>query len=1009
MLLASIILSQAAPFLHFFSAAAAAFQKLEKDMTRQSRIDGTDDKNGVKVNQVNGCIELRDVSLSYNSQMEQLALKSVSFRCPARKRTAIVGLSGSGKSTIAALMLRLYDPTFGCVLLDGCDLKTINVASLRSHLSIVQQDSSLLDRSILENIALGLINSPHSHHLRATLLSSALSETAQCIRDGDGLALAASKWGHHMVDIAKLVEKAATEADATSFIEHLQNGYGSVVGSNGTYLSGGQKQRVALARALVKDPRVLILDEATASLDSTTELRVQKAIDQAATGRTVITITHRLSTVKDADNIIVIRNGQIVEQGSHSALLAKADSEYADLIELQQFNSLNTNSSISEAPKMANHCFGVEYDGRENPPTPESGYKTHGSPRSELSMAYDHCNCEAGIEPQYSSFKFLKFLFRPYLLPVFIALIAVVIVGGSQTAVVVVFGKTIGSLNLCLPSSSILSSGRFYGLLFFVLSIATFLAHLVSGFTLGWVAEKVQFKARVLSFRSLMEHNQDWHETGGRSSSRLLAIITKDGNALGSLTGSTLGSVLAIMVNMLASIILAPIIAWRIALVCLSVVPLMIGAGIMRVKSLLRFEQTHATALAQSIGITVEAVNSIRTVASYSLEDELVETYRRSLRGPIGAVTLHTAYATLWLAIAYAIGNFVYALAYWWGTKQLIAGNYSPTQFFIVMVALLSGAQMWATVFNMASDGSRARGAIKRMAEVVNDSPILFSKTVPRIKDRTSIDDIEHYQSALEKLSTAGKGAGASVIFQEVHFSYPARPNTEVLRHLNMTIQPGQFAALVGPSGAGKSTIVSLIERLYLPTSGAIKVDGYDITRIGGTSFRDNIAFVPQDSVLFEGSIRFNVALGARPGHEAADGEIVAACRLANIHDTIMKLPKGYDTNIGPNGGRLSGGQKQRLAIARALVRNPRLLLLDESTSALDAESERLLQDGLDEVVARGNVTVIAIAHRLRTIQKANIIFLIDGGRCIDRGTHDELMNRSEAYRLNAMYQTMGH
>jgi ATP-binding cassette subfamily B (MDR/TAP) protein 1 len=248
---------------------------------------------------------------------------------------------------------------------------------------------------------------------------------------------------------------------------------------------------------------------------------------------------------------------------------------------------------------------------------------------------------------------------------------------------------------------------------------------------------------------------------------------------------------------------------------------------------------------------------------------------------------------------------------------------------------------------------------------------------------------------------------GATVEFCDVTFAYPARPNALVLQSCSLLIRPGKFYALVGPSGAGKSTILALLERFYTPASGQILLNGLDISQHRNTSFRDDIAYVPQDNVMFQGSIKFNLSLGARPQHTPTDEEIHEACKLANIHETIMSLPQGYDTDCGANGNQLSGGQRQRLSIARALVRKPKLLLLDESTSALDAESEKLLELGLERAVKGQGVTVIAIAHRLRTIAKADVIFLIDGGKVVDQGRHEELVERSESYRVNALHQML--
>jgi ABC-type multidrug transport system fused ATPase/permease subunit len=219
-------------------------------------------------------------------------------------------------------------------------------------------------------------------------------------------------------------------------------------------------------------------------------------------------------------------------------------------------------------------------------------------------------------------------------------------------------------------------------------------------------------------------------------------------------------------------------------------------------------------------------------------------------------------------------------------------------------------------------------------------------------------------------------------------------------------LEPGKFYGLVGPSGAGKSTIMSLVQGMYNATEGAVELDGVDMSRAEGAAFRDEIAIVPQDSALFDGTVKFNVGLGARPGHDATQAEIEEACRVANMHEVIMALPEGYDTECGPNGSRLSGGQRQRLAIARALVRKPRLLLLDESTSALDAENEKALQEGLERA-ARG-ITVLAITHRIHTVRRADVILVVDGGQIVDQGSHEELMATSESYRSNATHQQLG-
>ncbi|OBT65000.1 hypothetical protein VE03_05700 [Pseudogymnoascus sp. 23342-1-I1] len=1001
---ATLLLSQVAPFLHLFSAAVASYQKMRDDIDRESLIDGTAG-SGLCLTEAEGGFEFKNVSFTYPSRPDITVLDQINISMPANKHTAIVGLSGSGKSTVAGLITRLYDPTAGQILFDGHDLCDLNVRNSRSFLGLVQQEPSLLNRSLLENIAHGLINSSNPEHtsLQTALLGPELANLAADLRNGEDLAVATEKRGSEILRIVTLVREAAVLADADSFITALQHGYGTTVGSSGRLISGGQKQRIALARALVKNPAVLILDEATSSLDSRSEQRIQRAIANISSGRTVITIAHRLSTITSADNIVVMDKGKISEQGNHATLMAN-NGPYANLVNLQTLGSasgkIERTVSLDSVRTLQDSVTDVDVEkesiskdlvnSEETPATGATEEQEPETPSKSLGVLI------RGYSPAL----------RPHLLVLLVALIGSIIVGGAFSGEAVIFGNTVGSLSPCNSADSIRSRGDFYGLMFFVLAIIEFFANLVSWSAFGWVSEKIVYSVRVLSFRSLFEQDLQWHQSKGRTPASLLSYITRDGSALAGLSGSVIGTLFSITVNLIAAIILTHIIAWRIALVCLSLVPLLLGAGVMELRVLGQFEERHENAYTQSVDIGVEAITSIKTIAALSLEEETLNIYRRSLKGPRQETLKVTVQASLCQAITYFLGNLVNALAYWWGAKQIIAGNYTQTQFLIVVFSLLVSALLWSQMFALAPEISSARAAMARILGLIEEgSDGMQGRITPRnALAETSEKDLE---GTAETKSPLPSGATASSVqLRDIHFSYPARPDMKVLNGLNINIKPGSFCALVGPSGAGKSTIIALIERLYTPQSGGIIIDGVDVTTHRDTSFRDSIALVPQESMLFEGSIAFNIGLGARPGHEVTAQEIEDACKLANIHDVIVALPEGYETLCGPNGSQFSGGQKQRLSIARALVRKPTLLILDESTSALDAESERLLQEGLDKV-ARG-VTVIAIAHRLHTIRKADTIFLVEGGRCVDRGGHEELLERSESYRVNVMHQTVG-
>lgn len=908
----------------------------------------------------------------------------------------------------------MYDPSHGKILLDGHDIHEVNVRSLRSRIGIVQQDSWLLDRSVLENIAHGLVNSEAKvdAEYNAILLGSSLSDLAKAVRAGQSLNDAVVANGPTVAGIIGLVREAANLAGADSFIDNLEHGYATLIGSKGDDLSGGQKQRLALARALVKDPSILILDEATSALDTASERYIQSSLEEVVQGRTTVSIAHRLSTVKDADNIIVLKNGEVKEQGTHLELIAKNEI-YAGMVDTQTLHSYVPMKRIDSGelttpdsqPETSNESLQTQINEKEA--------------IAKLNQVANEISDGQQLGPVgsqrslWSTIRGTATLSRPQWVFVLLGIFAAATVGGAYSGEAVIFGHTIGSLSPCRGPASIRASGNLFGLLFFIFAVLVLTANIISGSSFGRVAEKMVYKVRVLAFRSLFHQDLQWHYSNGRTPALLLSHLSSDASSLAGLSGTTVGTIVSIITNLMAGIIMTHIIAWKIAVVLLATLPVLLGSGIMRLRVLAHLQDRHQVAYATSVGITIEAVNSIRTVASLGLENEFLAVYRRSLVGPYKASFREIAYADFWLATAYSVANLIYALAYWWGTKQVVAGLYSQTQFFIVLPALLFSAQSCGQMFALAPDLSNARVGSARLLDLLDIGP---SRPAHRSGNRvdTLVDDqntktkkdLEDGFGVAPMRSASFHQHGISVKLRNVYFAYPARPHLTTLQSIDIDILPGQFCALVGPSGAGKSTILTLLERFYSPTYGDIELDGRVTFEDGDTSFRDRIALVPQDNALFDDTVRFNIGIGAPPNQEASDEEIEAACKLANIHDTIAALPDGYDTRCGPNGDRFSGGQKQRLSIARALVRKPNLLLLDEPTSALDAESEVHFQDTLDKISSK--MTIIAIAHRLHTIMKAQVIFLIEDGRCVDRGTHAELMQRSASYRANALHQSLG-
>lgn len=1035
---ASFILSQVAPFVHVFSSAAGASERLLSAINRESRIDGTSDSGDKSAPFESADITFRDVNFTYPSRPDVPVLNGVTFAIPPRKHTAIVGPSGGGKSTIVALLERFYDPTSGEIRIGDQGFCDLNVQFLRGNIGFVQQEPALLDRSILENIAYGLVTSAHVKHreLAPFILNATLAEIAETIRTGVTEKKALGAYDPKVSELVSLVRQAAESSNALTFIDVLPYGFATNVGSSGNYLSGGQKQRIALARALIREPSLLILDEATAALDSSSERLIQEALAKIAGRITMVSIAHRLATAKDAHKIVLLQKGQVVEEGSHAELVAK-DGSYAEMVRLQNLGKLNPvfapdadaireqkDGVLAVTPDTDVKEAFLDVKGSditdESPPTSaaedslELGVRERKKKRENKRRKMKESNKPS----RWFTTRFTFSLLRPNMGYIFLGLAGSVVIGGSYTAEAVIFGHTVGSLSPCIGADAIRAGGQLYGLLFFIMAIVEFAANLVSGAAFGWAADKILYRIRVLSLRSLLGQTFQWHEMEDRTPGKLITHITGDATALGSITGSTIGLLLATAVNLVAGLVVSFAIAWKITIVLLPTIPVMLVAGMMKLRTQAQFAERHQKAFAQATAITVEAVDNIRAVSAFSLEKQCYTVYERALQAPYKETLRSIAFGNVFLATAFSISNLVYALAYWWGSKQIVAGLYSQVEFFIVLPALLFSTQSCGQMFALAPDISKAGVAATNIAGLLTTRSAdeeLNPGTSGKIQEADAylLDDKAYDpELAFSKQQIPNQAAeppairgGIGAELQNVHFEYPSRPRQPVLRGLSLAFKPGQFCALVGPSGSGKSTTFAMLERFYRPQSGAVIIDGANITRQLGTTFRNDIALVPQENVLFEGTVAFNISLGARPGHQPTQAEIEDACRMAHIHDVITTLPDGYQTQCSRDGKQFSGGQRQRLSIARALVRRPRLLLLDESTSALDVESEKRIQEALATLA--GRTTVVAIAHRLNTIHRADCIFLIEDGRCVESGTHWELVERSEMYRTSVIHQSL--
>uniref|UniRef100_A0A6N2L8U0 Uncharacterized protein n=1 Tax=Salix viminalis TaxID=40686 RepID=A0A6N2L8U0_SALVM len=910
----SMSLGQASPCLSAFAAGRAAAHKMFETIDRKPEIDAYDIKGKV-LDDIQGDIELRDVYFSYPARPDEPIFSGFSLSIPSGSTAALVGHSGSGKSTVISLVERFYDPLAGEVLIDGINIKEFQLKWIRDKTGLVSQEPVLFASSIKENIAYG--------------------------KDGATI---------------EEIRAAAELANAAKFIDKLPQGIDTMVGEHGTQLSGGQKQRIAIARAILKNPRILLLDEATSALDAESERVVQEALDKIMVDRTTVIVAHRLTTVRNADMIAVIHRGKMVEKaGTHSELLGDPDGAYSQLVRLQEMNresaretdvsmesfrqssqrrSVRRSISRGSSIGSSRHSFSLPF-----------GLPTGFSVREN---AYEEQEDNLPVEdaPEVPLSR-LASLNKPEIPVLIIGTIAACIHG----TILPIYGTLMSkAIKTFFEAPHILrKDSKFWALMFMTLGVAAFVVIPVINMEVSWFDEP--------------EHSS------GAIGSRLAA----DAAIVRSLVGDQLAAIVQNLATVISAMIIAFTASWQLALVILGLIPLIGINGVIQVKFMKGFSADAKMMYEEASQVANDAVCSIRTVASFCAEEKVMQLYEGKCRGP-----MKSGVRLGWVSgIGFGVSSFLlycfYATSFYVGARLVDAGHITFQDVFQVFFALTLASVGISHSSTFTTDTTKAKNAAASVFSII---------------DRKSmIDPSDESGITLENV----KG---EIELRHVSFKYPTRPDIQIFRDINLLMRAGKTVALVGESGSGKSTVVALLQRFYDPDSGRITLDGTEIQKLQLKWFRQQMGLVGQEPVLFNDTIRANIAYGK--GGDATEAEIISAAELANAHKFISSLHQGYDTGAGDRGVQLSGGQKQRVAIARAIVKNPKILLLDEATSALDAESERVVQDALDRVMV--NRTTVVVAHRLSTVRNADLIAVVKNGVIVERGRHESLIKIKDGF-----------
>ncbi|GAY46369.1 hypothetical protein CUMW_096510 [Citrus unshiu] len=929
--------------LKYISEAASAGEHIRDVIKRVPDID-SENMEGEILEKFLGEVEFRNVVFAYPSRPETIIFKDFCLKVPAGNTVALVGGSGSGKSTVVSLLQRFYGLLGGEILLDGVAIDKLQLKWLRSQMGLVSQEPALFATSIKENIL----------------------------------------FGKEDASMEEIIE-AAKASNAHNFICQLPQQYDTQVGERGVQMSGGQKQRIAIARAIIKSPRILLLDEATSALDSESERVVQEALENAAVGRTTIVIAHRLSTIRSADVIVVIQNGQVMETGSHDELIQDENGLYTALVHLHQTEKRNKNpgeGSIMDLNNKDLHSLSSLSNLTDVNSISSSRFSQVSRSSSDVSFSQSRASLEDGNLKQNNreednkkltapSFRRLLALNLREWKQASLGCLSAILFGAVQPVYAFAMGSMI-SVYFLKDHDEIKEKTRFYSLCFFGLSIFSLLTNVCQQYYFAYTGEYLTKRIRKNMLSKILTFEVGWFDQDENSSGAICSRLAKDANVVRSLVGDRV----ALLVQTLSSITIAftmsLIISWRLALVIIAVQPLVIVCFYGKEVLLKRMSKKVIKAQDESSKLAAEAVSNLRTITAFSSQERILKMLEKAQEAPRREGVRQSWIAGICLAFSRALVSCVVALAFWYGGRLVARGYINAKSLFEIFLVLVSTGKVIADAGTMTTDIAKGSNAVASVFAVLDRD----TKINP--------EDPKGYRP--EKIT-------GHIELQYVHFAYPARPDVMIFKGFSINIVAEKSTALVGQSGSGKSTIIGLIERFYDPLKGAVKIDGEDIRSYHLRSLRRHVALVSQEPALFAGTVRENITYGA--SDKIDESEIIEAAKAANAHDFIAGLSEGYDTWCGDRGLQLSGGQKQRIAIARAILKNPAVLLLDEATSALDSQSEKLVQEALERLMV-GRTSVV-VAHRLSTIQNCDMIAVLEQGRVVEEGSHESLLAKGPA------------
>jgi ATP-binding cassette, subfamily B, bacterial len=937
-------------------------------------------------------VELDDVQFGYVPS--QPVLRGLSLRVRPGETLAVVGTSGSGKSTISLLLPRFYDVRSGAVRVGGYDVRDLTLDSLRASIGLVLEESFLFSDSVRNNIAYGRPDATEEQ-----------------------------------------IIAAARAAEAEEFILGLPDGYDTVVGEQGLTLSGGQRQRVALARALITDPAILVLDDATSAIDARVEAQIHATLRKVMAGRTTLLIAHRRSTLELADQIAVLDEGRLIDQGTNDELMERCaeyrlllagpgdDVEGTDAGEVDYYRNAVTGDTAARQAAPASgqvtpslwparaeaedgsggaasgaastqlaavaaagigrgHISGGAAGGGRGggasqrgaalsggatgggwlagvPASPELLAKVAALPPANDTPDVDQ-SFARGADPHFT----LRRLLKPFAIAMIIGLVldGLDAVASTVQPLLVRTGIDNGVEHHVFKIIAVLSVAGL-GIV-----LADWAVNWAQTIVVGRNGERMLYTLRVKIFSQLQRLGLDFYER--ELTGRIMTRMTTDVDALSSFFQTGLITMVNSVLTFFVVLILMLVINLRLGLILALFLPVLIAATVIfRSKSSRAYSEAREKVSVVNADLQ-ENVAGLRVAQAYRREQVNSERFA----GLSGAYRKSRLRAQRMIAVYFP---FVQALSTLGGAVILLAAaglihNGALTAgsliaYLLWVDQLFAPIQQMSQVFDGYQQANVGLKRIKALLQTPTSTPQAANPIVPgRLRGKIEMRD--------------------------VRFGYQGQ-RAEAIRGVNLTIAPGETVALVGQTGAGKSTMVKLVARFYDVTSGSVRVDGTDVREYDLSKYRQQLGVVPQEPYLFAGTVRDAIAYG-RP--DATDAEVEAAARGVGAIEMISRLPGGFNHEVAERGRNLAAGQRQLIALARAYLVDPAILLLDEATAALDLAAEAEVNRATEQLAARR--TTIVVAHRLTTASKADRIVVMADGQIAEIGTHDDLLAREGLY-----------